>query len=154
MAMKTTLNIQAGTLKIITARARMLGISRSEMIIVLLKKAMEDVPDPGRFGRLVRYQERSRPGDFHTFHIKLRVDDYEYVLDLRKLLKMSVSLILAIAVKRFIGNIRSLRKLRDTYKGDKNRFRNYVLAREFIGNVICWRIFWGFPADIGKHLLL
>jgi hypothetical protein len=154
--METTLNIHLEILKKITIHARARGISRSAMIIFLLKKAMDDISDPGRFGSLVRYQERGRPEDRHTFHIKLRVDDYEYMLDLRKLLKMSVSLILACSVMKYLAEATREKGERRRYwndqKADNNRYRNYVLIREMIDSVICWKLFWGFPPSIGQHL--
>jgi hypothetical protein len=140
-------------LKKITAQAHARGISRSEMILFFLKKSMEDVSEPGQLGRLVRYQGRGRSIDYHPFHIRLREDDYEYLLDLRKLLKMSVSLILAESVRRFLrGKRERFNWIWEKYKGDKNRFRNYVIIKELINDVICWRFFWGFPPDIGRYL--
>jgi hypothetical protein len=151
--MQTTLNMRVDILKKITAQARARGVSRSEMIMFLLKMTMDDVTDPGRFGSMVQYQERGMPGRWHAFHIKLRVDDYEYLLDLRRLMKMSVSLILAYSVQRYLTRqSRSNRPLWYKHKGDKNRFRNYVLIKELIGNIICWKLIWGFPPDLGRHL--
>jgi hypothetical protein len=146
--METTLNIHADILNKITATAQMRGISRSEIIIYLLKKAMDDVANPGRLGRLVQYQKRCLPNDWHAFHIKLNVDEYEYFLDLRKLLKMSVSLILAYAVKRYLS------KLKNKNYTDNYQYKNYVIIRELIDNIICWKFFWGFPPNINKQLSL
>src|SRR5271157_4741403 len=103
--METTINVHSEILDKISIAARARDISRSEMIITLIKKGMIDIADPGRLGNLVRYQKRGRPEDWHVFHIKLRADDYEYLLDLRKLLKMSVSLILAVMVKKYLGEM-------------------------------------------------
>jgi hypothetical protein len=151
--METTLNIHGDVLEKITLAARSWGISRSAMIVFLLKKTMNDISNPGRFGSLVRYQERGGAGERHAFHIRLRVDDYEYLLDLRKLLKMSVSLILAKAVGRYLQKSkRTLKLYLKKYKTDKNRYRNYVIAREIISNVICWKFIWGFPPDIENFI--
>jgi hypothetical protein len=144
--METTLNIRTDITEKINIAARSRAISRSEMIVILIKKVMIDISDPGRMGRLVRYQERCRPEEWHTFHLQVREDDYEYFLDLRKLLKMSVSLILAYAVEKFLS------RLLKTNSTDNNRFRNYIIIREIVDDIICWKFIWGFPPNIENYI--
>jgi hypothetical protein len=144
--METTLNIQTGVLVKIATAARSRSFSRSEMIAILLKKVMDDISNPGRMGRMVQYQGRSRPDEWHTFHFQVRPDDYEYFIDLRKLLKMSVSLILAYAVEKFLD------KLEKNNTTDNNRYRNYIIAREIVEDIICWKFIWGFPHNIEKFI--
>ena len=105
---------------------------------------MNDIPNPGRMGRLVEYQKRKKRGEWHTFHWYVREDDYEYFQDLRKLRKMSVSFILAYAVEKFLDTI-----IKGHYT-DNNRYRNYIITREVIDNIICWRFIWGWPPDLEK----
>jgi hypothetical protein len=142
--METTLNIRTDISVKIAFAAQARGISRSQMIAILIKKVMDDISNPGRMGNLVQYQQRRKQGEWHTFHLYVREDDYEYFLDLRKLLKMSVSLILAYAVEKFLDKIL---KTNDT---DKNRFRNYTVIRDVIDDIICWKFIWGFPHNIEK----
>ncbi|MBN2160913.1 MAG: hypothetical protein JW807_16100 [Spirochaetes bacterium] len=142
--METTLNVHVEILEQVSAAAKAAGISRSRMIAVLIKKAMDDITDPMRMGSLVRYQERRRPEEQRPISVQLRVDEYEYFQDLRRLRKMSVSLILAFAVKKF------LRRLISDKKTDNYRYQNYVVIREIIDNLISWRLIWGFPANIAK----
>jgi hypothetical protein len=143
--METTLNIHADILAKVTRAAKYRGMSRSALILILMKKVMADIADPARMGSLVRYQDAGRSRDWRTFHLTVREDEYEFLLDLRKLMKMSVSRILAFAVKKY------LRKLK---KGitDNNRFFNYTVLREIFDGVICWRFMWGFPRGIAKLL--
>ncbi len=144
--METTLNIHADILEKINRAARLRCTSRSGMIIVLIKRIMDDVPNSVRFGRMVRYQKRNRPDVWHTVHVQLRMDDYEYLLDLRRLLKMSVSLILAYAVGKYLNGIME-KKETDNYQ-----YKNYVLIKEVFNGTICWRLIWGYPPDIEKLL--
>lgn len=144
--MKTTLNIRNDILLKITRAARSKGVSRSDMIVLLIKKAMDDISDPVRIGTMVQYQQRSRPDDWHTFHVRLRMDEYEYLLDLRKLLKMSVSLILAYVVKKFLGEIMKS-NLSDNYQ-----YKNYIVIKELIENIPCWKFIWGYPPNIEKFI--
>lgn len=144
--METTLNIHSDLLHKITLAARTGKKSRSETIMTLIKKIMDDVSQPSRFGAPVRYQERISEEEWKTFHLVVREDDYEYLLDLRKLLKMSVSRILACAVKKF------LRQPTRTLFTDNNRYKNYVIIKEVIDDIICWRLFWGYPPSIDNFI--
>jgi hypothetical protein len=142
--METTLNMRTDISEKITLAAHARGISCSDMIAILIKKVMDDISNPVRIGKMVQYQDRRNSDEWHTFHLQVREDEYEYFLDLRKLLKMSVSLILAYAVEKFLD------KLIKKNITDNNRFRNYVVIMDIIEDIICWKLIWGFPPNIEK----
>lgn len=146
--METTLNVHVDILSKISRAAQLKSLSRSAMIILLIKKIMDDAPDTIHIGKMVRYQDKSKPGEWHIFHVRLRMDDYEYFLDLRRLFKMSVSLILAYAVERYLAEILK------TNISDNYQFRNYTVIREDIDNIISWRLIWGFSVNIMHKLKL
>ncbi len=112
------------------------------MIVFLIQKMMSNITDPGRIGRMVQYQEKRDPSEWRVFHVRVREDVYEYWLDLRKLLKMSVSLILAYAVKKFLSK---LLKIKTT---DNYQFKNYLIVKEIINSVIVWKFIWGIPPNL------
>jgi len=128
--METTLNIHVDIYKRIVDAAARKGLSCSELIVYLLKKVMDDMPNPSNLGKMVQYQKRSTPDEWHTLHVSLREDDYEYFLDLRKLMKMSVSFILACAVKKYLHGLIN-KKITDNYQ-----FKNYILAKMVIDNIV------------------
>jgi hypothetical protein len=144
--METTLNIHIEILEKINLSAQRYGISRSEVITYLIKKAIDDTKNPICIGKMIQYQKKSKPEDWHTFHLQVRMDDYEYLLDLRRLLKMSVSLILAYVVEKFLNKGITL-NITDNYQ-----FKNYIIAREVIDNIISWKIVWGYPYNLRKYL--
>lgn len=61
---------------------------------------------------------------------------------------MSVSLILAYAVERYLAEILK------TNISDNYQFRNYTVIREDIDNIISWRLIWGFSVNIMHKLKL
>ncbi len=144
--MKTTLNIRIDILRQISQAAKAQSISCSAMIVILLKKAMKDIGSPDCMGRLVQYQAQCRPEERHTFHITWKEYDYEYFQDMRKLRKMSVSLLLAHSVKKFLGKMNRIKK------SDNYLFINYTIIKEVIDNIICWRFIWGYTPAIIKRL--
>jgi hypothetical protein len=143
--METTLNMRIDILEAIFRAARDCDMTRSEMIVYLIKKVMADVPDALPLGAMVRYQERRRPEDWQVVHVRVSVYEYEYMVDLRKLLKMSVSLICAYAVEKYLKKL-PRRCITDNYPF----FMNYMVVKEIIKNIISWRIIWGFTPDIDE----
>ncbi|MBN2077743.1 MAG: hypothetical protein JW838_02175 [Spirochaetes bacterium] len=141
--METTLNIHREIMEKITFSAHARKISRSEIMRSLIRKILEEHATlPLKMGRLVRYQEKCAPEEWHRFHITLREDEYEYCLDLRKILKMSLSCILAFAVKRYIE------KKNYQHFTDNNRFINYVVVKEVVRSLVCWKFYWGYSPRI------
>jgi hypothetical protein len=144
--METTLNMDIDVLQQIKQAAREKNTTCSEMIIILLNRVMDDTHSPFFLVKMVQYQESKGPGNWHRFHIQLRPDEYEFFLDLRKLLKMSVSLILAFAVKKY------LKILIKTNSTDNYLHKNYMMIREFVDNIKCWKFYWGYPPHIEKYI--
>ena len=144
--METTLNIRHDLLQQIARVAQSEGVSRSEIIMFLIKKTTADMSSPEGFGSLVRYQSRQKSGNWRVFHVQVREDMYEYWLDLRKLLKSSVSLILARAVVKYLG------KPLEKNGTDNYRCTNYVLMKTVFRDVIVWKLIWGYPPDLEKLL--
>jgi hypothetical protein len=144
--METTVTIHVNLFNRITQAAQKKKVSRSKLIITLLEMLMEKPSHPLRLGRLVQYQERKMPEEWHTFHISLMEDEYEYFQDLRKLLKMSVSLLIALAVKNFLNDPE------DNINTDNYRFNSYLIVQEIVDSVICWRLYWGYPAGILQQM--
>lgn len=142
--METTLFLRKDILEIISSAASSIGVSRSKFILKLMAKAAEQTRHPVMHGTMVKYQDRSNPDVWHRFHLIIRADEYEYLLDLRKFLKMSVSKILAYAVEKYLRN-RTMQTSTDNYP-----MINYIIIREVIDNIINYRIIWGYPAGIEK----
>lgn len=140
--METTINIDAHVLARMEYAAGERDCSVSGMVSQLLKRLMMDMGDYNGLGMLVRYQGRRKRTEWRVLHVRFSADEYEYFIDLRKLLKMSVSFLVAYAVEKYL-NVGV--QLDDA---DKNRFRNYALVREEIDSVICWRLFWGHPHSL------
>ena len=143
---ETTININFDILGIIDLLARKWGESRTKVIIYLLKRVMFKHTKQVNINSSVKYQEKDSEGGWHKFHIQLKNDEYEYFIDLRKLLKKSVSAILAYAAKKYIEDV-----MREGFT-DNYPFMNYVVAKEVIGDIICWRFCWGISESVAESL--
>ena len=143
----TTLNIHVDVLSNINKVAAQLRKSRKEIIILLLKRMMEDQRALSRGFSTVRYQEDDEKVNWHCFHIRFREDENEFFVDLRKISKFSVSCLLAIAVKRYLGTL--IEDLKNGNVDNYSSFNNYVLYQGVVDGIISWHIYWGYPE---KHL--
>lgn len=144
--METTLNIHTDIVKTIAESALSRGITRNELIVLLLKRIMDEARHSVRTGRLVRYQKRRPRAEWHRIHARFEADEYEFFLDLRKLLKMSLSHILADAVEKYIDAIT------DETEVDNNLYSNYMIIKEEIDSIPCWVLIWGNPPSIMRLL--
>lgn len=143
---ETTLNIHIDILKKINRASKKGGIARSEVIILIIKKYMAAMDSEPVLGKLVQYQQRDHLKNWHTFHINLMTDDYEFLLDIRKLFKMPVSNIVAYAANKFLVSKIQLKRT------DKNLYKNYIISKRVIDTIVCWKLFWGYTRGINKHL--
>lgn len=149
MIIETTVNISTAVEKELLCVSRMTGRTRSAIIVILIKKLMKDHNSFLRDNRRIQYQSRCDDPRWSQVHCAFFIRDYELLLDMRKLCKRSVSFLIAIAVERY------LKMLVDEYTGgnisilesDNNLFNQYLLIKEIVDDVICWKIFWGLPYD-------
>jgi len=130
------------TLVALSVAATRLKMSRRDVIVRLLMRIMRDIDSfPGGF-KTVTYQPDDAKERWHCFSIKFKHDENEYFTDLRNVCKCSVSLLVGIAVKKYLDEL-----LNDIEKAIYNYkpFSCYMLQREDSCGIICWRIYWGIP---------
>ncbi|MFC1668968.1 hypothetical protein ACFL20_01135 [Spirochaetota bacterium] len=143
---ETTINIKKNILDNIAQTSKVLGKSQTEIIVMLLKKVIDNENSKVQICRRIKYQSCDDKNNWHTLHVLFEQNEYEYFLDLRKLLKMSLSFIIANAAKKY---------LKDLLNGnftDNNRYQNYILSRENADGIIYWVLFWGIPKNLKKYI--
>ena len=97
-------------------------------------------------GSRIKYQKKDLPENWHTFHLTLREDEYEYCLDLRKIYKMSLSHVIAYAIKKYLNDILSLFSDDERVKNaDTYLYKNYLVSHKIIDGIHCWKYYWGYP---------
>jgi len=147
MFRKTTFNIEKDIYNTISDYAKKHGKTRSDVIIVLLYRIMNDKKTRTRIDRCVLYQKHQRCNIWHKFYIRLDINDYEYFVDMRKFFKMSVSHLLACAFHEYQLEFKN----NDGYMY-KYTQKNYILIKDEIDGIIFWKIFWGYPLNISQYL--
>ena len=154
MNIETTVNLNKDIVEVLSKVSKTAGCSKTSIIVLLLKRLMTDSNRLAKSFLPVKYQEKDPLCNWHKLHIHLNEYEYEYCLDMRKLFKMSVSLLVAYAVGMYLSEIinrlleTDIKKITDNYPP-----QNYILIREVIDSIICWRIYWGIPYHFKKSVL-
>ncbi len=144
MKIDTTINIRKEIYKRIDEASKECSVSRSELVSLLLKRAMRDrKTDKNRFSR-VTYQKRDENAEWKRPHVMLEPDVYEKSIDMRKLYKMSVSFILTVAYNRYFDSV--IDELLNGECTDKN-LRNYVCIGKRSEGGFSYVVFWDFPPE-------
>jgi hypothetical protein len=144
MMVETTVNIGVSEYDALAEAMAQTGATRSGMISVMLKHLAAGLKGRGAAWGRVKYQDR-RPGEeWRRLHVRLGSDEYEFFLDLKKVVKMSVSLLIAMAIKLYLDQL--LVKFGGNI--DNYRYHNYAMSKIFIGDVTCWIFYWGIPPHI------
>ena len=147
MIIESTIHVHKSILEVLNKSAETTGRTRTSIIKFLMQRVMGNNQKMLKSYSRVRYQERDVKENWHRLHIVMNEYEYEYYFDMRKFYKMSVSFILAYAVKRYLDEI--VNELLDrNIRTDKYYFRNYIFMKETIDGITCWRIYWGIPQKL------
>ncbi len=143
MFIETTLYVHKSILDKLDTGATMSGRSRTFIIKLLIQRIMKDNQRMIKTCSRVQYQERDVRENWNRVNIVFNEYEYEYCLDLRKFFKMSVSLILAYAVMRYLDEVLKWNKSTDKYF-----HKSYILIKNTYDGAICWQIYWGIPPKL------
>ncbi|MBN2160638.1 MAG: hypothetical protein JW807_14715 [Spirochaetes bacterium] len=141
MLINTTINIHVDVLKKLSRDALSSGESKTYVVSALLRRLGDDFEKFEKSWTRVRYQKRTPGKNWRCLHLYLKPDEYEYFLDLRKVFKVSVSFLVALAVDLYQDEV--MKKV--NYGTDNYRYRNYMISRMIIDGVVCWMHYWGVP---------
>lgn len=143
MRIQTTINISMEKLDKLIIAAERLKTSRTAIISSLLNHHSRINRRSLEMWKSVKYQERMDKSKWRRCHISVRADEYEFFIDLRKVMKMSVSFLIAYAIDEYLDELFS-----PTDKSvDNYPYCNYMISKFEVGNVICCVFCWGIPPN-------
>ena len=147
MIIETTLHVHKSILDKLYQGAVATGMTRTSIIKLLIQRVMSDNQRMIKTNSRIRYQERDLKENWNCIHIVLNEFEYEYCLDLRKFCKLSVSYIIAYAVRLYLDEVLN-ELLNGSINTDNYYYSNYVFVRKIVNNIICWQIYWGLPLQL------
>ncbi|MCP4135578.1 MAG: hypothetical protein GY754_31710 [bacterium] len=145
MFINTTIHINVELLAKVEAAAELLSLSKSKIIIMLLDRVMLEKEIPIEMFKQVKYQFRDIASNWKRIHAYPEAEVYESWLDMRKIFKRSVSLIVAIAINEHLDQlVEELSAAEDPGPLDSYPSQYLFLARDSNG-LQKFVIYWGFP---------
>ncbi len=148
---ETTTYLDMECIGLLAGMADEAGVSRSKLVILLLKRVMKDHTALVCYDRAVRYQARKPVGARKRFHITVDLREYEFFIDMRKLFKLSVSFLITFAVRAHLDELVT-KMADDKYDeySDNYPYHHYLIIPEKVDSAICWKIYWGIPENPNK----
>ncbi|MCP4135761.1 MAG: hypothetical protein GY754_32635 [bacterium] len=154
MNINTTINIRGDLLEELNDAAAQVGISRNRVIILLMGRVVDEKKLPVDLIHRIHYQMRDDEANWQGIHVWLPPRVYELWQDMRKFHKMSVSAIIAHAIREHLEILlQEFTDTPETVKRDKNPFQ-YIFAARDSGGIQKFVIWWGFPGEeeLGRYL--
>lgn len=145
MNIDTTINVNVGVRMRIENVSSQSGLPKRTIMSHLLLMIADEKLIPKISWRRIRYQKRDRKENWRPMHLYLTPAEYELLLDLKKVYKLSGSAVIALAVEKYIDKLIA-------HKGDNNRFTCYVFSRFIMDGINCWAQYWGMPKNPGLPL--
>ena len=103
MGIDTTLNIHISMMEKLESFSEISGFKINQIIVQLLNRAIKEYSTLYFKGsRRIKYQERDDEKRWKPKHVMFSEAEYEYINDMKKLYKMSISNILAFAVRNYL----------------------------------------------------
>jgi hypothetical protein len=109
MKIQTTANIEYSVYEKIIEASSDSGIPVKKLVHVIFRILIAEKPLPAEFFSTVKYQRRPEGVKWKCFHLELDEAVYESAIDMRKLMKRSVSFLLDLGVGIYLD--RALREI-------------------------------------------
>lgn len=141
----TTVCIHPDRLSRLEQNAEKLGIKVNDLVVALFNAAMSRNKEIGTPTGTLSYQETT--GEYLTMHIYLTPKDYDQKIDMRRVYKMSASLVLAMSIDWFLEDLVEHWFDADQSNSIINEFfpKKHQLIPKFNKKFTEYRIIWGFP---------
>ncbi len=137
MKIDTTINITDNNTILLKESAAKLNISINELVIRLISQLLTDKNNKIKSFQRISYQKKNENENWNPIHIWISPEFYEKCLDLRKFFKLSLSFILAKAIKQFLNRI--LEGITDNYS------HNYILLSSISDDSRFFTTVWDYP---------
>lgn len=139
MKIDTTITITEKNFLKLQSACESTGKSVNSLARKLLKKMMKRHERYARLNLRIKYQKRYQ--GIKTMHLYLHEKEYEFNLDMRRIYKMSVSLILSQAIDKFLHQILKIftHSLRDDFACNT---LNHSLIIKSYSNSTLFSIIW------------
>ena len=158
MDFETTTCISLTHLDILTANALQFNMPLHSFIARMLVFAAKKEKGKVKPFKGIAYRKRDRENPWKRVHLYLKYSEYEYLLDIKKLWKMSVALAIVFCIENVLDEfVTFLNNLfEEERKGNTDNYLKYEFNRSYIfeydtkEGVHCCRFYWGLPVKYAR----
>ena len=152
---RTTAYVKRSIRKKFEAASIETGLSLSELFVKLIifcinhkRKYVSASPWTS-----VYYQEADVDADWSRLKVKLLGKEYEYMADIRKIFRVSVSAFFALAVEDHLDELVDI--ITGKSKSNQDNYLNtgYIFSYQELKTSVKWTFYWGIPHDMTKSSL-
>lgn len=151
-AIHTTVNLPQSLAATLDAHAAYIGVKRSQLVVLLLRKFLASWKNMKRAMMSVEYQKNELGEGWKKLHVFFEAVDYEVFTDMRNCFKRSVSALLSMAIRRYIcGRVTDGKK---DFWGDCDNYHinGYRCDGKLDRTGICWHIIWEMDEKTAQKL--
>lgn len=149
MSIRTTIYVRSNVLKVLDDLSLETGYSRTKIIHLVLNMAKNDRNMLLNGISAVKYQKKDEDEKWHRFHISFNEGFYDLCIDFRKLYRRSLSLILALALKKYEQKIREAKLIK---KGDNYPSNSFILVKHELEDAVLFIHTWGIPEEMPEYV--
>ena len=149
---KTSANVKKSIREKFEAACAETGLKTSELFVKLMmfsinhkRKYVTASPWTS-----VYYQEADPEADWSRLKVKLLGKEYEYMADIRKVFRVSVSAFFALAVEDHLDELVDILTGKTKSNMDNYLHTGYIFSYQELKTSVKWTFYWGIPHDITK----
>jgi len=151
MNFETTTCISHEHREILELYAKKYNVSLRNLIAMLVQYIAEHEKIMFNGNRRIKYRSRKGPHTWQRLHIVLYPQEYEFVLDVKKVYKMSFALIIAFGVDFVLEEF--IKLVLEKENTDNYRLCNYHFEFGEDEGIKYCHIYWGLPTKILTQIL-
>ncbi len=140
MLISTTYNLKADYYDTIVKASLLINLSMSDIVILLMKKVFSNNKKTHMKFSRIKYQKSSGIVVWRHLHASLPNQIYEKSIDIKKILKKSISYYLSEAVDKYLNEI-----INDYFNDSNDNYNaSYISIIKKIDGIYTHTVIWGF----------
>lgn len=153
MDFETTTCISYDNLQMLNNVAKDLDIPLHAFIVRMLIFGVKNERARWKAFKSITYRKRNKDNPWKRVHLYVQYREYEYLLDIKKLWKMSIARAIEYCVEHILEEfVENLKKyIEDVKRDNTDNYRKYLFNRSYLfehdreEGVHCMRLYWGLP---------
>jgi len=125
-------------------------ISVSRLLILMVRYATERRQLTLKSCRNVKYRDKNK-GSWKRIHLQLNPQEYEFLMDVKKIWKMSVARMIEFCIENYLFDLQ--KKVLEKKKTDNYLYNNYHIEIGEEEGILYCLIYWGLPQKVLQKII-